>query len=205
VRKVLSRIWSLLDHFGRAVLAWQLGGAFLITGLVGLAIWALDAIPTAFLILLLLGLFFLSFASVGLWAPHVLHKVPAAPNPRRPEAHEQESQSQENEWRRSSLQKVRLIRNEIDEGTRIVERAIGVSQVHDLVDDTYWIGHRNELAAIPEAGDAHRLAGTAWQGFRRYNNAVKGRTHISDEDLEAIVADGRRAVDALGVAADSLR
>ncbi len=115
------------------------------------------------------------------------------------------STTPQEDGRRADLQKIRLIRNEIDDGMRIVQRAIGVSQVHDLVSDHNWIAHRNELAAIAEAGDAHRLAGIAWDGFRRYNAAVKARAFISDADLEEIARTAQRAVDALGVAADALR
>jgi hypothetical protein len=103
------------------------------------------------------------------------------------------------------FQAVRLIRGEIDEGTRVVERAIGVSQVYEVVSDVNWIAHRNELAGISEAGDAYRLAGIACEGFRRYNNAVKGRLPIPNSDLTEITEDGRRAVAALGVLADLLR
>lgn len=167
----------------------------MITGLAGWALSALTAMPTPYLLLLLTGLFVLSFASIGLLAPHLLARVPAPALPRTEPAAD----------RSPSLQKVRLIRNEIDEGTRVVGRAIGVSQVHDHVGDHNWIAHRNELAAIPDAGDAFRLAGIAWEGFARYNDAVKRREFISNEDLEEIVKDGRRAVDALRVAADYLR
>ena len=165
----------------------------MITGLLGWLVYAAVEMPTPFLVLVLIGLFFLSFAVIGVVAPHVLSHVP-------PPARKQRDANGS-----TPLQKVRLIRNEIAEGVDIVTRAVGVSQVYELVVDHNWIGHRNELAAIPEAGDAYRLAGRAWAGFRRYNEAVKGRSPISNEELTEIAADGRRAVDALGVAADALR
>jgi hypothetical protein len=162
-----------------------------VTAFLGWALATVDVMPVPLLVLLIAGLFFLSFATLGLVIPHVISHIPVpADNRVSPTA---------------GIQKIRLIRNEIDEGARIVERAVGVDQVYELVGDAYWVGHRNELAAVPEAGAAHRLAGRAWEGFRRYNTAVKDRAYISNSDLEQIVADARRAVDALNVAADDLR
>jgi hypothetical protein len=201
VRRLGRFLWAFLDHLGRAWLGWSLGASFVITALMGWGISVLDVIPSVFLVLLLIGLFFLSFASIGLAAPHLLARIPPPSRPRG----EVSAGGASEERRGAALQKVRLIRNEIDTGTRVVQRAIGTPQVDELVDDVYWIGHRNELAGIPEAGDAHRLAGYAWEGFYRYNNAVKARTFISNDDLEAIVRDGQRASTALGVAANALR
>ncbi|MGH7484837.1 MAG: hypothetical protein ACREMY_04410, partial [bacterium] len=105
----------------------------------------------------------------------------------------------------ADLQKIRLIRGEIDTNGAIVTSAIGVSQVYESAFDDYWVAHRNELSAIPEAGDAHRLCVTAWRGLEKYNRAVSRRTFISNEDLEAIVKGAQRASDSLGVAEDSVR
>ena len=66
--------------------------------------------------------------------------------------------------------------------------------------DVNWVAHRNELAAIPEASSAHGLAANAWYGLSRYNDAVRDRTYISDDDLRGIERYAKRAVDALGVA-----
>jgi hypothetical protein len=107
--------------------------------------------------------------------------------------------------RGAELRTIRTIRGEIDAGIRIVERAVGVEQVYEVVNDANWFAHRNALAAIADAGDGYRLANIAWEGFRTYNDAVKGRRFISNEALEQIARDGRQAVDALGVAADNLR
>ncbi len=87
----------------------------------------------------------------------------------------------------------------------MVEGAIGVNQVKAVVSDVRWIAHRDALAEIADAGDGYYLAGIAWEGFRKYNLVVKGRGVILDDELEQIARDGRRAVDALGVAADNLR
>lgn len=107
--------------------------------------------------------------------------------------------------REAQLQKIRLIRGEIDTGRQIVERAIGVSQVYEIVEDDYWVGHRNELAAIPEAGAAHQLCVQAWDGFSRYNRAVNAREFISNDDLTSVAKAAMRANDALGVADDAVQ
>ena len=102
--------------------------------------------------------------------------------------------------READLQKIRLVRGEIDTGRQIVERAIGVSQVYETVPNDYWVGHRNEIAAVPEAGDAHRLCVASWDGFDRYNRVVNKREFISDDDLRAMAKTAMQASDSLGVA-----
>ena len=166
------------------------------TAVLGWAISASSAMPTSYFVLLLAGLFVLSLASLGWAAPDTLERAPA---PVRSGAEPERGAE-----RSRSLQKVLLIRNEIDEATNAVRRGIGPWQVHDHVDDNR-IAHQNELAAIPAADDAFRLASIAWEGFGRYNDALKRRENLSNETLNQIVNDGKRAVDALCVVIDYLR
>lgn len=73
-----ARAWSLLDHFGRAYMAWVLGGAWVVTGLGTWALTAADGMPTAVRLMLIVGLFFLSFATLGVAVPHVVNRIPTA-------------------------------------------------------------------------------------------------------------------------------
>lgn len=196
----LRRGWKIASSAGTVAWLWQLGLSSVFVALVGWGIWVLDVMPRPLLILLLIGLFLLSLAALPWIAARARGFQPAgAP------ADGAKRNAAPRIDHRAAIQQVRLIRNEIDEGTRIVSRAVGVHKVYDVVSDVNWIAHHDQLAAIPDGGDAHRLAGLAWEGFRRYNYAVKGRTEITDAELTEATENGRRAVEALNVLADVLR
>lgn len=102
--------------------------------------------------------------------------------------------------RESQLQKLRLVRGEIEVGRRILERSVPLRETYELVHSDNWFAHRNEVAAVPEAGDAHLLAVEAWDGFTQYNEAVNKRSFISREDMNEIARVAQKAVDSLGIA-----
>jgi hypothetical protein len=103
------------------------------------------------------------------------------------------------------LQQIRLVQGELRVGRATVEAAIGISQVHRTVTDTHWKAQQGRLAAIPEAGDGYSLAVESWVGFEKYNEAVRKRTFISDDDLQTIAKTAQRAIDALDIAATDVR
>jgi hypothetical protein len=74
-----SRFWKLVST--AATVAWLLsiGGASLVTGLVGWGLNAWDVIPTPFLVLVLVGFFCLTLAGTAIVAPRLLvERFPAA-------------------------------------------------------------------------------------------------------------------------------
>jgi hypothetical protein len=132
----------------------------------------------------------------GVWIPHPENSGGNTPIGHSPD----DGRDRENE-----VQKIRLIRGEIDDGREIVERAIGAANVYVLIEDSNWVGHRLTLAKIPEAGDAYNLSRKAWGGFYRYNRHVSARDFKPDEEHAAVVADAQRASDALRVLEDKVR
>jgi hypothetical protein len=182
--RYLRLAWSTVTSL--STLAWLL--SFGIGGLVTTGLSQVISLEAPWNVIFLASAFMVAWALAVPFAKSALTWISAELTAGSPPVREEDGRDLGAE-----LRTVRTIRNEIDEGRQIVESAIGQEQVYETVPDAHWFAHRNSLAEIPEAGDAFRLAGVAWRGFDKYNNAVKGRGFISNEDLEQIARDGRQA------------
>jgi hypothetical protein len=221
----LSTLWRLLSTAGTIAWLLSIGGASLLTGLAGWALYALDVIPTAFLVLLLVGLFCVSLAGIAWVVPSLLAgRFPtaaaaladAAPRQRErstsasPSTSESGSSSEmeAHEQRNAELRKAaRLVRTEIDYGRSMIRDASANGEFWSstrTIPNEAWMNHNETLAREATASNAHAAAAAAYHEFDRLNHVVaeagRQRLHVDQwHRLPAAIAAANQAEAALVV------
>jgi len=155
-RQILRLLWRSLDYFGRAYVAWQLGGAAVLTAFAGWGFYTASFMPRPFLVLLGFGLFMLTFAAIGASAPFLAARLPHAPP--QPELARQSSGAGEDD-------RERQCRVVIHEAISTLEYQRGAIQANAIFEPRYqgfWPKRRGLLAAESRYSDAFRLTERAF-------------------------------------------